>query len=188
MFTSALLAVLATVSVSPDERTAPPEKPVFVAPLQKKMADQPVGDPFTADAQLCDVCFVDPQIGWAVGDRGAIWHTDNGGKTWTRQDSGVRATLNSVCFLDDRIGFAAGGFAVPYSHRGVGVLLTTRDGGQTWNYNPRIVLPAASLLGAVLVLLADTVGRSVAAPLQLPVGALMAVVGVPVFVWQLQRP
>lgn len=54
--------------------------------------------------------------------------------------------------------------------------------------NPRLVLPAASLLGAVLVLLADTVGRSVAAPLQLPVGALMAVIGVPVFVWQLQRP
>jgi len=54
--------------------------------------------------------------------------------------------------------------------------------------NPRLVLPAASLLGAVLVLLADTMGRSVAAPLQLPVGALMALIGVPVFVWQLQRP
>lgn len=54
--------------------------------------------------------------------------------------------------------------------------------------DPRHVLPAASLLGAILVLLADTVGRCVAAPLQLPVGALMALIGVPVFVWQLQRP
>jgi len=54
--------------------------------------------------------------------------------------------------------------------------------------NQRVVLPAASLLGAILVLLADTIGRSVAAPLQLPVGALTALVGVPIFLWQLQRP
>jgi len=54
--------------------------------------------------------------------------------------------------------------------------------------NQRVVLPAASLLGAILVLLADTIGRSIAAPLQLPVGALTALVGVPVFIWQLQRP
>lgn len=54
--------------------------------------------------------------------------------------------------------------------------------------NQRVVLPAASLLGAILVLLADTIGRSAAAPLQLPVGALTALVGVPVFLWQLQRP
>ena len=54
--------------------------------------------------------------------------------------------------------------------------------------NQRVVLPAASLLGAILVLLADTIGRSIAAPLQLPVGALTALVGVPVFLWQLRRP
>jgi iron complex transport system permease protein len=54
--------------------------------------------------------------------------------------------------------------------------------------DPRRMLPAASLLGALLVLVADTVGRCVAAPLQLPVGALMALIGVPVFIWQLQRP
>ena len=52
----------------------------------------------------------------------------------------------------------------------------------------RVVLPAASLTGAILVLFADTIGRSVAAPLQLPVGALTALIGVPVFLWQLQRP
>lgn len=54
--------------------------------------------------------------------------------------------------------------------------------------DPRHLLAASSLLGAVLVLVADTVGRCVAAPLQLPVGALMALIGVPVFIWQLQRP
>ena len=54
--------------------------------------------------------------------------------------------------------------------------------------NQRVALPAASLLGAILVLLADTLGRTLAPPLQLPVGALTALVGVPVFLWQLQRP
>jgi iron complex transport system permease protein len=53
--------------------------------------------------------------------------------------------------------------------------------------NQRRVLPAASLLGAILVLLVDTAGRTLAAPLQLPVGALTAVVGVPIFLWQLRR-
>jgi len=58
---------------------------------------------------------------------------------------------------------------------------------QVLGSNQRLVLPAASLLGAILVLLVDTAGRTLAAPLQLPVGALTALVGVPVFLWQLQR-
>jgi iron complex transport system permease protein len=51
----------------------------------------------------------------------------------------------------------------------------------------RVVLPAASLAGAILVVLADTAARSVAAPLQLPVGVVTVMIGVPVFLWQLQR-
>ena len=35
------------------------------------------------DARLCDVWFVDPQHGWAVGDHGVILHTDDGGLHWT---------------------------------------------------------------------------------------------------------
>ncbi len=58
---------------------------------------------------------------------------------------------------------------------------------QVLGSNQRLVLPAASLLGAILVVVVDTAGRTLAAPLQLPVGALTALVGVPVFLWQLQR-
>lgn len=50
----------------------------------------------------------------------------------------------------------------------------------------RIVLPAASLLGAALVVIADTLARTLVAPMSLPVGALTALVGVPVFLWQLR--
>jgi len=51
----------------------------------------------------------------------------------------------------------------------------------------RLVLPAAALLGGALLVVADTIARTVAAPLQLPVGVLTALLGVPVFLWLLQR-
>ena len=84
---------------------------------------------FLSDARLTDVCFVDDQFGWAVGDRGVIWHTQDGGRNGA-QPSGVNCSLQSVCFLTRKIGYAAGGSAQSYSHTGTGVLLATRDGGQ----------------------------------------------------------
>ncbi len=51
----------------------------------------------------------------------------------------------------------------------------------------RALLPAAALFGGALLVVADTIARSVVAPLQLPVGVLTALVGVPVFLWLLQR-
>jgi iron complex transport system permease protein len=46
----------------------------------------------------------------------------------------------------------------------------------------RIVAPAAALSGGMLLALADLVARTCAAPRQLPVGAIMALVGAPLFV------
>jgi iron complex transport system permease protein len=51
----------------------------------------------------------------------------------------------------------------------------------------RLLLPAAVLFGGALLVLADTIARTVAAPLQLPVGVLTALIGVPVFLWLLQH-
>jgi iron complex transport system permease protein len=51
----------------------------------------------------------------------------------------------------------------------------------------RILLLASALGGASLVLLADTLARSLLAPMQLPVGAITAVIGVPVFLYLLSR-
>jgi iron complex transport system permease protein len=48
-------------------------------------------------------------------------------------------------------------------------------------------LPATALLGATLVCAADTIGRTVIAPAQLPAGLLTAIVGAPYFVWLLYR-
>ncbi|MEV0327344.1 iron ABC transporter permease [Micromonospora echinospora] len=49
------------------------------------------------------------------------------------------------------------------------------------------VLPVAVLLGAALVSLADTLGRTVIAPAQVPAGLVTALVGTPYFVWLLWR-
>jgi iron complex transport system permease protein len=51
----------------------------------------------------------------------------------------------------------------------------------------RLLLPAATLVGGIFLVLADTLARTVAAPQQLPVGAVTALVGVPVFLVQLHR-
>lgn len=53
--------------------------------------------------------------------------------------------------------------------------------------NHRIVLPAAALLGGALLVLADLLARTLIAPRQLPVGALTAVIGVPLFLVLMRR-
>ena len=72
---------------------------------------------------LTAVTFVDASAGWAVGKRGTILRTTDGGATWAAQRSGVRRSLWSVVFADDRRGWATGAG---------GLLLTTPDGGLTW--------------------------------------------------------
>jgi ferric hydroxamate transport system permease protein len=49
------------------------------------------------------------------------------------------------------------------------------------------VIPVAMMLGGLLVLIADTLGRTVIAPSQLPAGLMIALVGAPYFVWLLRR-
>jgi iron complex transport system permease protein len=51
----------------------------------------------------------------------------------------------------------------------------------------RLLLPAATLAGGALLTVADTLARSIAAPIQLPVGALTALIGVPLFLFMLTR-
>ena len=51
----------------------------------------------------------------------------------------------------------------------------------SWQRPPRVALPAATLAGGLLLLLADVAARTVAAPMQLPVGVITALIGVPAF-------
>jgi len=53
--------------------------------------------------------------------------------------------------------------------------------------NHRHLLPASALGGAALLAIADTVSRLVVAPMELPVGIITALVGVPFFISLLRR-
>jgi iron complex transport system permease protein len=51
----------------------------------------------------------------------------------------------------------------------------------------RLLLPTSALLGGIAVVLADTLARTLVAPTELPVGAMTAIAGAPVFVYLLRR-
>jgi iron complex transport system permease protein len=56
-----------------------------------------------------------------------------------------------------------------------------------WGSDYRFLIPASALLGAAFLVLADAVARTAAAPTELPMGAVTALVGVPFFLWLLRR-
>lgn len=53
--------------------------------------------------------------------------------------------------------------------------------------NYRVMLPLSSLLGILIMLFADLVGRTIASPIEIPVGIVMAVLGGPFFLYLLKR-
>ncbi|HYE14070.1 MAG TPA: YCF48-related protein [Pyrinomonadaceae bacterium] len=73
------------------------------------------------------VSFAGARRGWAVGAGGAVFATDDGGRTWRAQNSNVEADLFDVKFLDEREGWAVGAS---------GTILRTADGGATWAQEP----------------------------------------------------
>lgn len=56
-----------------------------------------------------------------------------------------------------------------------------------WGSDHRLLLPASLLAGGIFLLIADSLARTVAAPSEIPVGVITALVGVPLFVLLLTR-
>ncbi len=79
---------------------------------------------------LYSVYFTDSLFGWAVGDTGTIIHTDDGGDSWTIQDSKTDNNIRDIFFLDRN-----NGFAVSWNFSGsfFGTLIhETTNGGADW--------------------------------------------------------
>lgn len=110
------------------------------------IGDQATAQPSPAaprfDSTLWSVDFVGTELGWAVGDAGAIWHTANGGRSWTLQPCPVNCSLRAVDFLDAAHGWAVGEQFDLYTHTSRGVVLTTSDGGKSWQQEAQVLLPA----------------------------------------------
>jgi len=51
----------------------------------------------------------------------------------------------------------------------------------------RIVVPASFFTGAIFLIIADTIARTIISPAELPVGAITAILGAPVFVYLLRK-
>ncbi len=79
---------------------------------------------------LHGVFFINERKGWAVGDKGTTLRTEDSGATWITAPSGITEIINAVFFTDENTGFAVGGESAGQNLRGT--LLTTTDGGKTW--------------------------------------------------------
>jgi len=73
------------------------------------------GDGFAFEG--LDICFVNEENGWAVGDYGKILKTEDCGENWTFQNSGTDESLQSVYFIDENNGWTVGdgGLIVKYT-------------------------------------------------------------------------
>ena len=99
-------------------------------------------DPVEGDAAIQAIAFPTAQIGIAVGDRGAVWRSEDGGQNWVGQSLPTDAHFTSVYFLDQRFGWISGEVYEPLTHRSRGVIFRTADGGRTWNPMTTGMLPA----------------------------------------------
>lgn len=73
--------------------------------------------------KLNSVFFINQRNGWAVGAKGKIYYTFNGGKFWYLQDSKTNSNLNDVYFLNTAEGWAIGDD---------GTVLHTTTAGNVW--------------------------------------------------------
>lgn len=78
---------------------------------------------------LSAVAFAGNNVAVAVGARGTILFSSDGGTTWNSQQSGTSNWLSSIAFLNPSAGHVVGWN---------GVILRTADGGKTWSSVQRV--------------------------------------------------
>ncbi|PKK84114.1 MAG: hypothetical protein CVT49_04780 [candidate division Zixibacteria bacterium HGW-Zixibacteria-1] len=84
-------------------------------------------------SNLYDICFLpDGKNGFAVGDDGLILQSVDAGRNWTASNRHPDMRLTAISFIDSLHGFIAGS---NYSKTSidVGFILSTSDGGKTWD-------------------------------------------------------
>jgi photosystem II stability/assembly factor-like uncharacterized protein len=102
---------------------------VGVSALETLVEQEPV---------LYDVQFADPRSGWIVGEFGGIYHTADGGQTWTAQQrtliggEGIFATLDLPTFFG--LSFTGGMHGIVAGLQSK--VARTRDGGTSWRFEP----------------------------------------------------
>lgn len=93
----------------------------------------------------------------------------------TRKSLFIGGSLLTACAVSNAgcIGFV--GLIVPHVCR------------MFWGSDHRLIFPASALTGGVFLVFSDMLSRTLASPYQIPVGVVTALIGVPVFIFQLYR-
>lgn len=90
----------------------------------------------TANKNLRTVFFFDRLTGWAAGEGGLIYRTDDSGKNWTELPGAVVPNgivdVHRIYFADPRNGWMLGEMRSREGDESQTVMLSTTDGGQIW--------------------------------------------------------
>lgn len=123
-------------------RVAPPEteqehEQVWVAQQSPKSPKSNVSE------DLSRVFFADAENGWAIGDKGVVLRTSDGGRHWTRQNSHTEIPLTNLFFSDKKHGWILTGGTRGVDLRDLlnpeeSLLLLTMNSGETWTRVPGV--------------------------------------------------
>jgi iron complex transport system permease protein len=135
--------------------------------------------PILLAGAVCAVAAARGLDGLALGDEVAVGLGHR--IAWVRTTAAIAAvTLTGAAVaLAGPIAFV--GLAVPHAARA----LAARTGAGTGH---GLLLPLSALLGAALLLSADTVGRIIAPPGEVPAGVITALIGAPLLIALTRRP
>lgn len=75
-----------------------------------------------AGKDLNAVFFADNKRGWIAGDDGFVSYTEDGGHSWSQQQTSIKDAVNDIYFRGKDEGYLLAGERI----------LTTRDGGASW--------------------------------------------------------
>lgn len=85
--------------------------------------------PLPTESTIYDVCFVNDQQGWIVGDHGEIYRTNDNGNNWERKSiPGVNQEVIGCSFISSEVGWVL----INYSD----IIYFTSNGGESWNPQP----------------------------------------------------
>jgi photosystem II stability/assembly factor-like uncharacterized protein len=96
-------------------------------------------------AWLHAVYFLDRDRGWAVGSRGTLLTTSDGGKSWQAKPQPTEDTIRDVYFADEQNGWLVcerNVYDLPSNDEARAYFMTTDDGGEHWK---RLIMRGANV-------------------------------------------